>query len=930
MVKVRRRSSGPRLSAALMLVVALAACNKQSAEDYIRSAQTARAAGNMSAAIIDLKNALQLEPKNQTARLLLARYYLDIPDPTAAQGELLHAKQDGVDVAAIAAPLAEADLMLGRASEALKVSDLPDAAAPEPKANLLGMRAQALTALGRMDEAHQALDAGVKTDPHSVVVLTAMVRYALATNDIDAARKHLAAAQKEDPKSATLFSLQGAIAFLMQDYAASEQAYQNMLASAPWGLTARIGLARAQIAQNKQKEADANIAIVLKATPNNPVANYVAAIVAYREARYAEAKTRIQRTLSVAGNFAPALLLAGGSSYALKEYEQANSYLGQYIYLEPNNVQARKLLAATQVALGHSGDAVKTLQPAVAKAGDDTQLLAMIGEASARNGDLAKAGQYLAEAVERQPNDPALRTQLGITRVALGQTDAGIDDLERALQQNPAAVPPETALFATYMRNKDFDKALEVAERLIKAHPKEATGYDYAGLAELAKNDAEAARKALLTARDLKLGDPIASRALAALAVRDKNLPLANQYYQEILKANPKDVQAYIALAAIEQQAGHADQIQPTLEKAVAENPDNPAARLVLGRYFLLENKFENAFTAVQPALAKSPRDPALLEVAGRAELGAKKTDSALGYFRTLAEVQPQVAAAHRYLGEAYMAAGKLDLALSEAKRATDLDAKDVPSRILLARIYVSKQDYPEAQKLVEGLAAAEPKNASIAELQGTVALAQKRPADAVAAYERGLAIVDNEFFRSRLATAQAQAGHVDQAEKTLLPWIEAHPDDPAARLAMGDIYVAANRLSDAQSQYAGILKKNPNDAVAENNLAWTLSEIGRNSDALLHAQHAAALMPQSPQILDTLGVVLMKNGKNDEAVATLQKAAGTQPDANLSVRLHLAQALAAAGRKDDARENLRAMLATGKPFKERDEAEKLLKQLGG
>jgi predicted Zn-dependent protease len=253
-----------------------------------------------------------------------------------------------------------------------------------------------------------------------------------------------------------------------------------------------------------------------------------------------------------------------------------------------------------------------------------------------------------------------------------------------------------------------------------------------------------------------------------------------------------------------------------------------------------------------------------------------------------------------------------------------------VPSRILLARIYVSKQDYPEAQKLVEGLAAAEPKNASIAELQGTVALAQKRPADAVAAYERGLAIVDNEFFRSRLATAQAQAGHVDQAEKTLLPWIEAHPDDPAARLAMGDIYVAANRLSDAQSQYAGILKKNPNDAVAENNLAWTLSEIGRNSDALLHAQHAAALMPQSPQILDTLGVVLMKNGKNDEAVATLQKAAGTQPDANLSVRLHLAQALAAAGRKDDARENLRAMLATGKPFKERDEAEKLLKQLGG
>ncbi|HKT16987.1 MAG TPA: XrtA/PEP-CTERM system TPR-repeat protein PrsT [Stellaceae bacterium] len=926
----KRRFGGPKIASALVVMLAVAACNKQSAGDYIRKAQTARAAGNMSAAIIDLKNALQLEPKNQTARLLLARYYLDMPDPTAAQGELLHAKQDGADAAAIAAPLAEADLMLGQAAEALKVSDLPDAAAPEPKADLLGMRAEALTALGRKVEALQALDAGVKTDPHSVIVLTAMVRYALASNDLDSARKHLAAAQKEDPKNATLFSLEGAIAFVTPDYAASEQAYQHMLASAPWSLTARIGLARAQIAQNKQKEADDNIATVLKAAPNNPLANYVAAIVAYREARYADAKTRIQRTLSVSSNFAPAILLAGASSYALKEYEQANNYLGQYVYLEPNNVEARKLLAATQVALGHSGDAVKTLLPAANKASADAQLLGMIGEASARNGDLAKAGQYLAEAVERQPNDPALRTQLGITRVALGQTDAGIDDLEHALQQNPASLPPETALFATYMRNKDFDKALEVGQRLIKARPKEPVGYDYAGLAELAKNDTDAARKALLTARDLKLGDPIASRALAALAIRDKDLPLANQYYQEILKANPKDVQAYVALAAIEQQAGHADQIQPTLEKAVAENPDNPAARLVLGRFFLLENKFENAFAAIQPALAKSPRDPALLEVAGRAELGAKKADSALGYFKTLAEVQPQAAAAHRYLGEAYMASGKIDLALDEAKAATALDAKDVPARVLLARLYMAKSDYPEAQKLVESLAAAAPKDPTIADLQGSVALAQKRPADAVTAYERGLAIVDNEFFRSRLASAEAQAGHLDQAEKTLLPWIEAHPDDSAARLTMGDIYVGGNRLSDAQTQYAAVLKKDPNNAVAENNLAWTLSETGHNADALVHAQHAAALLPQSPQILDTFGVVLMKNGKNDEAVATLQKAAGTQPDANLPIRLHLAQALVAAGRKDDARADLRAMLATGKSFKERDEAEKLLKQLGG
>src|SRR5215469_11337998 len=105
---------------AFLCLVALTGCSKPSASEYIENAQSDYKAGKINAAIIDLKNALQLEPKNGQARLLLARYYLDIPDPTSAQGELLHAKQDGVDVALIAPYSAEAALLLGQPSDALK------------------------------------------------------------------------------------------------------------------------------------------------------------------------------------------------------------------------------------------------------------------------------------------------------------------------------------------------------------------------------------------------------------------------------------------------------------------------------------------------------------------------------------------------------------------------------------------------------------------------------------------------------------------------------------------------------------------------------------------------------------------------------------------------------------------------------------------
>lgn len=919
-----------KVAAIFLSVALLTACSKKSAEDYIHDAQKQRESGNISAAIIDLKNALQLEPKSQQARLLLARFYLDVPDPASAEGELLHAKQNGVKPALLAEPLAEAKLMLGQPTESLKETELPAVDSPEPKASLLGIRAEALMALGRMNDAHQALEDGLMENPHSVIALTAMIRYALATNNIGDARKFLALGQKEQPKNATLFLLQGAIAFATGDYAAAETAYEQMGKSAPWNLTARINLARAQIAQNKAKEANANITFVLKAVPNNPMANYVGAVIAYRQGQYNDAQAHVQRVVTAAPNFAPAILLAGATSYALKQYEQANSYLGQYLYRVPGNVQARKLLAATQVALGHSGEAVQTLLPAVNSTSDDAQLLAMIGEASARSGDLTAANRYFAEAVTKQPENAALRTQLGITRVALGETQAGIGDLERAAQQDPTAIPTETALFLEYMRNKEFDKAKAVGQHLVEAHPKEPIGYDYTGLALLAQNNEAAARKALLTARDLKPGDAMASRALASLAVRDKNFALASQYYEEILKANSKDVQAYFALATLEQQAGHADKVEGTLQKAVGENPDSTDARLILGRYQLLQNKFGDALNTIGPALTSAPRNPALLEVAGRAELGAKNPQSAVEYFKTLVEVQPGTATAHRYLAEAYAGTGKIDLAVSEATKAIDINKSDPASQILLARIYMTKQDYATARKLVDELATSRPKDADVAELQGDIAMEQGRPNDAVAAFQRGLSIADNNVFRSRLATAEAQAGHIEQAEKTLLPWIELHPDDAVARIAMGAIYVSANRAADAETQYTAILKKNPNNALAENNLAWTLSQLGKNAEALKHAEHAATLAPRSAQVLDTLGVVQMKSGKPEEAMTTLQKAVASGTPASLEIRFHLAQALAAVGKKADARDSLRAMLATDKPFEERDEAQKLLNQLGG
>src|SRR5215469_8331403 len=114
MTEISRRMS-TWLCVSLVIAIALVGCEKaKTAADYLKSAQTDREAGRIPAAIIDLKNALQLEPKNVAARILLGECYLDLGQPTDAEAELSHAVTDGADPEKIILPLAQAAVMEGQ------------------------------------------------------------------------------------------------------------------------------------------------------------------------------------------------------------------------------------------------------------------------------------------------------------------------------------------------------------------------------------------------------------------------------------------------------------------------------------------------------------------------------------------------------------------------------------------------------------------------------------------------------------------------------------------------------------------------------------------------------------------------------------------------------------------------------------------------
>jgi putative PEP-CTERM system TPR-repeat lipoprotein len=918
--------------AALLALVPLAACDPRggaSVEQLVKKAQEQRAAGNVRASIIELKNALQKEPNNAAARLALGQNFVDIGDVASAEIELKRARELGADAARVAVLLGEAKGLQGRWDQVLKDVAVPETGAAAAKAVILELRGRAHLALGQRVQAEEAFKAALSHDDKYVEAMVGLARIAAATSKSEVAADYLQKAASLQPDNAKLLDLQGDLALAKKDFEAAENAYKQILKSHKddlIALNAQLGASRAQIAGGKQKDAIARLTQVLKMAPKHPEANFLRALAAYQGKDYQTAKTHAEVALASAPNHRQSLFLAGASNYALGQDETALRYLTSFVNAVPDSVEGRKLLAALQLRMGEPAKASRTLQAARTQ---DAQMLAMAGAAAARAGDPGAAKSALERAVAAEPNDARTRTQLGLARISLGEVDEGIKDLEAGAQLDPGSVA-EIPLAAKYLQEKSFDKALESAKRIQEKQPQRAVGYNIAGLALLGKNDVAQAKAAFAKAFEIEPGDRAAGRQLARIAISEKDFDTARRYYDEILKKFPTDAGTLVLYGELEALTNRPQQAMARLEAAVAANPSSDAARVSLARFQLLSNQPEKALQTIEPASKRLESSPAMLEVVGLAHLRRGAAEDAVKAFEALTRIAPQSPKAYVYLAEAHEASGQFDRALESVEKAVQLEPANANYKFEHAKALANAGRMDDAGKVVAELKGAYPANANVHVLEGGLAQVRNDYAAAVAAYRQALAIEKSNINVLRLFRAQRAAGQASEAEQTLRDWLAQQTGDVVVRTALADSYLRAGRLPEAEAEYQEVLKHAPANAVAMNNLAWIRLERGRPDEALPLARKAVELMPANAAALDTLGLVLLKLGNNkDEAIDTFKRANERAPD-NRAIQINLAQALAAGGKRAEAREILKAVLSdTRLAGSDRARADQLMRELG-
>jgi tetratricopeptide (TPR) repeat protein len=142
-------------------------------------------------------------------------------------------------------------------------------------------------------------------------------------------------------------------------------------------------------------------------------------------------------------------------------------------------------------------------------------------------------------------------------------------------------------------------------------------------------------------------------------------------------------------------------------------------------------------------------------------------------------------------------------------------------------------------------------------------------------------------FYASVLDEQQEYKKGIEMLTKA----VEKFADNTQLRFYLGSMYDRVGRQDDTISEMRKVLALDADHVQALNYLAYTFSEQGKNlEEAESLARRAMKLQPNDAFILDTVGWVLFKQGRVEDAIQYLEAAFKLKPDESV-IAEHLGDA---------------------------------------
>jgi putative PEP-CTERM system TPR-repeat lipoprotein len=909
----------------------LSACNSSST-DQLAQARKLIANNDRAAAVVQLKSAIQADPKSGEARLLLGGQLLEGGELSAAEIELRRALELQTPEAKVVPMLARTLLAMGQPRKL--VDQFGDTAWPETDAtaDLKTSMAQAHAALGEMDKARASLGQALKLAPQLESALLLQARLTAMGGDLSGAQKQVESLLAQSPKLADAWVLKGDLLArsvggdAVQAASARREAYNQALKVQADHLAAHASLVALLLTQQDKAGAQQQFEAMRKALPKHAQTRFFEGQLAQLNGDLPHAREVYQGLLRAAPNNPVLLQSAGAVELRLNAPVQAEVLLSHAVQLAPNVVPVRRLLAQAYLALGQPAKALAALEPLIGKNAPDAEALSLAGQARLMSGESAAATSLFDRAAKAKPGDTRIRTVTALAHLSQGQEGAALAELESTAAVDTGS-NADLALISALMQRKNFDGALKAVAAMDKKQPDKPAAAHLKGQVLLLKHDNAGARLAFEQALKRQPSFYPSVASLAALDFFENKPDAAKARFEGVLKTDPKNASAWLALAELAQRKGEGrEAVAALLEDAIKASPADLKFRKALIHHHLATGDTKAALVAAQAALAQVPDNYEMLSELGRAQLAARENQQAINTFGRMITLQGKAPQGHLGLAEAQIATNELGAADKSIKRALEV-APDLLDAQRLAVVVAMRQKQP-----AQSLAMARDMQRTHADhVAGYVAEAeieasQKHWDPAIAALRKAITKPEPGQAAELLHKVLRLSGKAPEADVMAAQWLKAHPRDVLFLFFLGDVALGQKDLTLAEQRYRAVLAVQPDHALSLNNVAWLMMN-QKKPGAMAMAERAVKASPDRAPLLDTLAQTQAAEGQVTKAIETQKRALVLRPD-DPFLRLNLASFYVQANEKRLAKTELDRLQALGDRFPKQTEVTALLAKL--
>ena len=882
---------------------------------------------------IRLKNALQLNPRFLPGRVLLGKAQLAMGKSIDAEKSFTSALQLGVDRSEVIQLLAQAYFDQGKFQKVLELD--PAGLSPKGKLDTLTFHTYAQIELGNFQEAVRTVDAMRLINAQTPGIPTALATILLRQNKAEEAQKQADIAIARTPQDAKAWNLRGTILHAMGDAKGAISDYTQSIKLEPSFSEPRLARAALLLDQDRNSEAIADLDQLYAQSKKDPRINYLRAVYYAKVDNASKGREALQETArgidaiprEALARFPQFLLIGGLAHNSLQNREKAQQYLQQFLVVSPQHAGARKVLAAILIANRNFVKAISTLAPIQAAATNDPYTLSLLATAHMGLGQHQAATRLMEQAVATNSNTPQIRASLGFSMLGGGNVESGIAELRQAFKSDPSQTPAGIAITILELKRGQPKAAVEVANQLVERQPKNPLLQNLLGAVRAATGNRAGSRAAYEKAIQLDPTYDAPRLNLARLDLAEGKHDSARVNLQAILKRDEKQTQALLELARVENAAGRQDEAVRHLEKIRALFPRNMEAASGLMDLYIARKKLENIIQLIKEMEPQTTGNFNGLAALGRGYLALAEKNKAIATFGRMADAAGNDPLKHNEIARYQLAANNPPGARVSLTKALSLAPGYLAAEAQLVELDLKQSDIVSAEQRLRSIRARSPDDPTALRLQGDVAMAKKNFPEAISAYQSAHAKQVETTSLIRLSQAYQQNGNNPKALELLVAWVKGHPNDSTVGNALAEAYLRANNLKAARQTYENVLKINPNDLTALNNLAYVLVK-DKDPSALVIAEKAYRLAPEDASINDTLGWVLLSSGKPDKALQYLREARLRNPQ-SAEIRYHLASALAQLGKRDEARRELEpAFTFNNTSFENPEDARKLMAEL--